>query len=404
MPPKQKSKNQVAVRGRQSAAHTKVTRAPVAIGVGRRTGEPKLMATHRGVRVRHTEYVEDCDSDINFATYNYAINPGNPDLFPWLSGIALNYESYRIHHLEINLVSQVPTDTKGYLAAAIDYDAADPAPASKQAMLNFSGAERVACWQQLKLRANTRDLNKLGPEKFCRFSAVADTDIKTYDSGNIYTVMSTPVAAVLKAYEFNVTYDIEFFTPQLRPNEAAYLSGCRFNTSGTATKAAPWTDVVRTGGELIAMSTANPDSAGFTIRDAATYLANFQAWGTGVSSFFVGGADAIVTAYSSLSDANSRIQNFLVERIGDTGAYPGVDAITDAYPNFTLALTGWSTVSAISLFIAKMREQARATSTLIYEDKAKRFQLRVADDAPDAERLRMELFQAASAHRPPLPG
>lgn len=52
-------------------------------------------------RISHREYVGDVVSGpSNSFTYKtYSLNPGNSSLFPWLSVISENFESYKFHGL-----------------------------------------------------------------------------------------------------------------------------------------------------------------------------------------------------------------------------------------------------------------------------------------------------------------
>lgn len=45
--------------------------------------------------------------------------------FPWLSGIAQNFEYYHINSMNYEFVSNLPTTSKGLVYLAVDYNAAD---------------------------------------------------------------------------------------------------------------------------------------------------------------------------------------------------------------------------------------------------------------------------------------
>lgn len=51
------------------------------------------------ITITHTEYVTDVNSSLNFAYRSWDINPMDRSLFPWLSGIAMNYEMYKFDGL-----------------------------------------------------------------------------------------------------------------------------------------------------------------------------------------------------------------------------------------------------------------------------------------------------------------
>ncbi len=66
----------------------RVARAPVATSRTTRTGKPQMRGTYDKTVIVHREFVDDVPGSIAFSLKEYAVNPGNPALFPWLSQIA----------------------------------------------------------------------------------------------------------------------------------------------------------------------------------------------------------------------------------------------------------------------------------------------------------------------------
>jgi len=63
------------------------------------TEAPYFGRGNRSVTMRHREFVQDITGSTAFSASSYLINPGNETLFPWLSGIALSFQQYRIKGL-----------------------------------------------------------------------------------------------------------------------------------------------------------------------------------------------------------------------------------------------------------------------------------------------------------------
>lgn len=60
-----------------------------------------------------------------FSQFTTKIQPGLETSFPWLSGIASNFEYYHINNMTFEFVSNLPTTSKGLVFMAMDYNAAD---------------------------------------------------------------------------------------------------------------------------------------------------------------------------------------------------------------------------------------------------------------------------------------
>lgn len=381
-----------ATKAKSSRAIQRVT-APVAKSIRGRNTNPQFAVGKRGgVRVKHREYTADILSDPtdNALVNSFAINPGMDDLFPWLSGIALNYESYKIHSLSFNVVGTQPTSGSGYIAAAVDFDALDPSPTSKQQMLNFSGAMRCPVWGELTLHCPKGDLSKLGPDRYVRFGTVADSDVKTYDVGRLIVMRDTPNVTLDNVIaELYVEYDIEFFTPQLRPNEASFVQCMRFATT-TCSAASPWNGMAREGGALGAISSKNGGYLGPIIRDAGSYLVEMIGTGTGIPTPAFPtpvGSDAVVTLLGSqLTDtgAGTAFVQWAVERIGrSTDAAYQSSTVMSKPANLRSLMTGWTTLAAASVMVTKYLGVKRSLSThvRVVNDEENNFQVWVPVEA-----------------------
>jgi len=104
---------------------------------------------------------------------------------------------------------------------AIDYDAADAAPASKHDLMDIWNSIKGAAWQSFCVDGDTKDLRKMANKRYVRSGPLADNlDIKTYDVGNlVWGVSGAPATfggdgvTPLPIGELYVTYDVELETP-----------------------------------------------------------------------------------------------------------------------------------------------------------------------------------------------
>lgn len=101
-----------------------------------------MRVVKNGIHVVHTEMVTTViDNNYSdgligaFINLSYLINPGLPALFPWLSGIANSYETWKINHITIEYQPECATSTPGSVRMMIDPDSKDNPPADISLMM-----------------------------------------------------------------------------------------------------------------------------------------------------------------------------------------------------------------------------------------------------------------------------
>jgi len=169
------------------------------------------------MRVRHSEYFGEIGTANSIFTVTgnspYAINPANDAVFPWLSPIALRYETYKFHKLDFRYETMVSTSTGGAIFMAVDYDATDPAPTSKQNFLSYKSAVRGPVWQAIRHVCDPKDLHKIPQRNTLNQAPPPGQDPRLYNVGNLFTAYESVSPA--SNGELWVDYDVEFQTPQM---------------------------------------------------------------------------------------------------------------------------------------------------------------------------------------------
>lgn len=101
----------------------------------------------KGIRYTHQEFLGDVTGSVDWELTQFHVNPGLPEVFPWLSGIAGNFQKYRIDGLVFYLRSTSSVaiaDTTnlglGTVLGGFQYNVYDKAPSSKPDFLSLSGA------------------------------------------------------------------------------------------------------------------------------------------------------------------------------------------------------------------------------------------------------------------------
>lgn len=105
---------------------------------------PKFGNTASSFVFEHAEFLGDINGSTNLQVANYNINPLDPVTFPWLSQVASSFESYQIEGMLVRFESTsgqaTGTNTAvGTVMSYIAYDINDPAPTSKQTILQYDG-------------------------------------------------------------------------------------------------------------------------------------------------------------------------------------------------------------------------------------------------------------------------
>jgi hypothetical protein len=236
---------------------------------------PVSIATGPSTSVRHREMVGTytVTTATDFSTQLFLsqrLNPANSILFPWASRIARNYEKYIVRNVKFIVVSNNATSTPGWLAGAVDRDSADPAPSSKQDLMNLGYAKADAVWSGFEFSI---------PNDNClRFvdSQVTATDQRLVDFGRFnLAAYSSLSGATLDLY---VQYEFDFYIPS-----SNYTNMMVVNTSLLWTADNPFTGV-----EVLGPGYLVPDTLRFkghlVFTTTGTFLIASESEGTGMNS------------------------------------------------------------------------------------------------------------------------
>lgn len=294
--PKNKRKQMKKKEGKGSESSS----VPLAMTRTMRTRTPNVSGSpYSGdgrIRIRHREYISDIFGSVAFSVQTLSINPGLSSLFPWLSILAPQFESYLFRSLKFDYETQKSASTSGSFMMAVDFDAADSAPVNKQQLMSFHNAVRSAVWESCQYSSDGPDLKKFGTQRYIRISNLAaNLDVKTYDIGNL--VIGTQGEADTSAIgELYVEYDVELITPQVPADIASAVSASISTTGASAANQYNGAQVV-TGGLPVTAS-------GKTI--------TFNRVGQYICSLFMTGVTATnVPAILSGTASNTAIESVL---------------------------------------------------------------------------------------------
>lgn len=198
----------------------------------RRIKTPRLYSggAHSTI-VKHREYITDLLSSKPASTFGYrpfTINPGDRYTFPWLYGIARNYQQFKFRRLKFEFKTTSSdalnsTNTAlGSVIMATQYNVLDEEFENKQAMENFDGAVVTKPSKDLVHYVQVSPGSMPIQELYVRpnEAEITGSDKRLYDVGTFYIATSGIQEAEVRLGEIWVSYEIELLKPRLAPPPA----------------------------------------------------------------------------------------------------------------------------------------------------------------------------------------
>jgi len=207
------------------------------------------VATAGGTIVRHREYIGDIIPSTNFTLTSFSINPGNTDLFPWLSAVASAYEEYAFRGLIFEykamsgsaFLGTAGNVGLGTIIMATQYNVLFPDFPDKRTMENYEFACSNKPNQDF-IHPIECDPKKAVLEHLYVQAAGQSTlgDQRFYDLGNFqYATQGFDSAATGIVGELWATYEVELFKPKLTQTLGTSVPSDRFTGSGAITQTQP---------------------------------------------------------------------------------------------------------------------------------------------------------------------
>ena len=198
-------------------------------------GGPPTVANRKiggelATQVRHREYIGDISvtlppgtgvvtADWQIVKGPLAINPGMPELFPWLSGVAGHYVQYEINGMICEYISTSGSaigasanQSIGSVSLACQYDSLLGAYNSKQEMLNDQMAVSGVPYVNHILGIECQPQQSVLTKQYIRTRAVPDgADPRMYDLGQVYVAVDGiqgTAGSTVTLGELWVSYDV----------------------------------------------------------------------------------------------------------------------------------------------------------------------------------------------------
>jgi len=292
-----------------------------------------------GVMVRHREYLGDITPTSAFTIQTFNINPGLDSTFPWLSGVANNFEQYRFHGLLFEFKSMcsdsvVSTNANGALGTVImatQYNALDVPFPDKRTMENYEFANSAKPSESqlhpVECKPSLSTLSTL----YTRSGAIAaGSDQRFYDLGEFNIATQGMQSTTGVCGELWVTFEVELIKPKFVTGIGYELLTDHYNlvTPQSATPLGTTATALVPGSNL---------GTTISIANRTIYFPANMSDGLFMINYFISGTSAALVS-PVFSSTHSSFETYWG---GDTIANPTNTATTSGYffANIVLQVT-----------------------------------------------------------------
>jgi hypothetical protein len=225
--------------------------------------------------------------------------------------LARSYDKYRFRKLKFEFRSVVPTTTAGVVMMTFDYDTLDALPTSK-----FEHSQTTPNVESNSFNSFELPVACDNVFRFIRQGSISNTDLKTYDFGQMVISSSYGVASLLG--EVYVDYEVEL----QKPSHGVPINCNLTQSSPPSVSTCIGTNAVMTGA-------ANPislgsDGSSIIFTRPGEYSIAYKFTGSGLSGFTVPtlvagySAGAVVKAYyvSTINSTSTTMVGVISARVG----------------------------------------------------------------------------------------
>lgn len=299
---------------------------------------------HRKISLTHSEIFEDFETggSADGALFSYSVNPNNRSLFPWLSGLAINYERYILRDLEFVFTPRLGTTNTGSVVLAWDPDPDDglvsitagaPSVAIRK-LMTYDSSCAAAVYERQALKIKQLPTEPLyirgGQHK-------ANTESRRWtDAGRFYCVTDYGgVAATLGTLV--VRYTLDLMQPTFSEENVDW--GSDFDEGATLSSTHYISDPDFEGNLLSLVDAPIQYARTFNLESVGKYLLTAVWNGTGVTlgavPDLVSMSGAIITRVFRMIDpaatnaiAQYLIESFTPDNLITFGAFSGLTTLT----------------------------------------------------------------------------
>ena len=278
------------------------------------TQTPKFASRGRGNIITNREYIGDIFTSATgaFDITSYKIQPGLASTFPWLSTLAQNYEQYKIHGMIFEFKSTLGDNSGvqnvGTVIMGTEYNVSTADYANKQVMENseFAQSAKSVASQIHGIECASREqpmkMLYVRTGKLPAANISAGDNLKWYDFANFQIATTGFPAIVQNIGELWVSYQIEFFKPQIPANIGGAVQSLHVSRTVASAAAYLGTTLNYVAGSLSAVFPNNNSItiSGFYISNSYMLIVNWDGAAAATSNVTVAITGGTATATNKL--------------------------------------------------------------------------------------------------------
>lgn len=202
---------------------------PASYARGKKQSNPKIAQQRYGFStVSNTEHFMKITATNEFTCTAMHINPGNSEMFPWLSSVAGGWELYRFLKLKFHYKTNTATTTNGTILGSIEYAPGSPLPTDYKTMMAYQGAVSSPLYRDFVMPVDIKSAFSQMQWKNVRQDLNEVDTRKAYDTADLLIATEGNPSGILGGY-ISVEYVCEFRVPQkskpLEPVDGLVLQG-----------------------------------------------------------------------------------------------------------------------------------------------------------------------------------
>jgi len=165
------------------------------------------------------------------------LNPGDSGTFPWLSGMAQNYEHYRFKAIRIVYDSCATVLTNGRIVISPDFDAGNSLLtenlASTTQLISRPGAKHETVSKSFSIPFQWQGLRELRNVRAKHAISAALPELRQQDAGRFYILVEGVITDEILG-DLWIDYEFELITPSMRPKPGKYYEHGQVTASGSS--------------------------------------------------------------------------------------------------------------------------------------------------------------------------
>lgn len=218
---------------------------------------PMMHNESQSVVIRHREYLGEVKSSTGFTVQqSFILNPGDRNTFPWLSGIASNFQEYSFkgvvfHYVPSSGAAITTSPSLGTVMMQTSYRSTDAPPDNKVELLNEYCSNEVVPSETMAHPVECDPKENPFNVQYVRTAELPASETRLmYDLGVTHIATSGQTSSGYTLGDLWVTYEVELKKPLVVSNVTSVLESAAIYATGSLTGASFFDSSTAVSGNL----------------------------------------------------------------------------------------------------------------------------------------------------------